>query len=393
MNIISISQRVPMNSGKGDQHLTFHRIKALISHGNHVHAIFFKGKGSSYLSAIRKLEELGVEVHPVIFSYRHAIINLIRNFFDRKIPYQCLIYTSEIYKKKLKELVKAKSPCIVYCSFIRVLLNAEGFSKICYLDMIDSLSLNYSRKLPNLSFLIRKIYTEEFLRLVIFEKTIFKYAQKVSLVSKLDKDWIGKDEIQVIPLGVDANKFKPSELKHQMLSILFSGNIDYYPNAEAIRWFLDFCWQDIVVLNPNAQLIIAGRGKNPDISKYANKCNVIFTGEVSSMADIIKMGDIAIAPMKSGAGMQNKILEAMSCGLPVIATNLGIGDICVTDGLNIVLAETSQQFISAIDILLKNKNKRNQIGFFAREFIENNYSWDTSNAKFIQNFFHNWEFK
>jgi glycosyltransferase involved in cell wall biosynthesis len=383
VNIITASQKVPIENGSGDQHLLFNRIKALINSGHVIDAVFFKENTFNYTNSVNILIKLGVNVHEINYSYTEAFINLIKFFFIKEIPFQSAIFISKKYKKKINEIVNNNDVSLIYVSFIRILFNTIDTNTLRYLDMIDSMSLNYHRNKVKHNIILRLIFTLESKRIKRLEKKIFNYADKVSVVSNIDKKWINNNKIQVLPLGVDSVKFHPSSHKNSTLTIIFSGNLSYEPNRQAVVWFLEHCWLEILSLNPHVQLVLGGRISPSDAKEFIKWKNVLVTGEVSSIAGCIMLADIAIAPMQSGAGMQNKILEAMSCGLPVVCTSLGMGDIRAFNLVNIILADSPLDFIRSIDFLLKNKKRRDELGNAARNFIENNYSWENSNMKFI----------
>lgn len=391
MRIVTISQRPPRESGKGDQHLLYHRIKALLSDGHEVHSIFFKENTRDYKETVRDIKLLGVVVHEVEFSIALSVVSVFLSIFTKEMPFQCAIFTSRKFQKKLEETVQKYEPALLYISFIRVLFNAKNIKIRKSIDLIDSLSLNYSRREVKLKLFSKKIISLEMNRIIKLEKNIFNFADIASVVSNIDKKWIENGRIKVIPLGVDTDKFRPCLKKFDKFSIIFSGNLSYSPNRQAIFWFLENCWEKVLGSHPKIQLVLAGRVNASDARRYMSYANISITGEIGSIAEVIMRGDIAIAPMQSGAGMQNKILEAMSCGLPVVASSLGLGDIRATDLQNIIVADDPEKFIHSIDFLIKDRTKRVEIGVAARNFVESNYSWKRSNHYFIENILPNEE--
>jgi polysaccharide biosynthesis protein PslH len=101
------------------------------------------------------------------------------------------------------------------------------------------------------------------------------------------------------------------------------------------------------------------------------------TGYVDSMVDMLNQANIVITPMQSGSGMQNKILEAMSCALPVITTSIGLGSIEAIVDKEILVANTPIEFINAILRLAHNHQEISAIGQRARDFVKKNHSWET----------------
>jgi len=93
---------------------------------------------------------------------------------------------------------------------------------------------------------------------------------------------------------------------------------------------------------------------------------------------------VAIAPMQSGSGMQFKILEAMACGVPVVASTLGLGDIAAVDGKNILLADTPGLFTESVISLLQSEELREKVGNSGMYYVTQNHSWDALNQHFEQ---------
>jgi glycosyltransferase involved in cell wall biosynthesis len=151
----------------------------------------------------------------------------------------------------------------------------------------------------------------------------------------------------------------------------------YTPNIHAVQWFVTNCWESLVREVPDNRLTIAGADPPAEIVKLSQISGIHVTGYVESMVNMLNAANIVITPMQSGSGMQNKILEAMSCELPVITTSLGLGSIEALVGKEILVANTPSEFIDTITWLARSHQEIVEIGIRAREFVEKHHSWET----------------
>ncbi len=127
---------------------------------------------------------------------------------------------------------------------------------------------------------------------------------------------------------------------------------------------------------PQVQFKIVGANPSPTILKLgSHDTSVSITGYVENLAEHLSAATVAIAPMLSGSGIQNKILEAMAAGTPVVATKMAINAIEVTPNRDILLGNTATEFANCVINLLKNESLRKKISLNARKLVENDYSW------------------
>ena len=160
--------------------------------------------------------------------------------------------------------------------------------------------------------------------------------------------------------------------------------MSYMPNVQAVKWFLNYCFDAIVKkLDNDVTFVIAGSHPSMEIKKLQSD-NVIVTGYVESLSKTIASSTLSIAPMQSGSGMQNKILEAMSCGVPVVTTTLGLGTIKSEHNKHIIIQDDYAQFILAVLDVINYRTKYDQLALSAREFVLENHSWE-SHALSVEN--------
>ena len=153
--------------------------------------------------------------------------------------------------------------------------------------------------------------------------------------------------------------------------------MNYQPNIEAVIWFMDNCFKELKTLIPEFEFVICGANPSKKLLTYQDKFNNIkVTGKVNSIAKEISKSTLAIAPMISGSGLQNKILEAMSCSIPVLTTTKGKGDIKAKINKDLLVADTPIEFNKIICKVISDNAFARRIGLNGRSFVLKNFNWD-----------------
>jgi len=223
---------------------------------------------------------------------------------------------------------------------------------------------------------------------IFLEKMTYKNAELILAVSEKDKDvlvknGIPKDRIVVIPNGVDTETFRPSMKNTEVrdhhglkdfFTVVFVGNMEYLPNQEAADVITSKIAPRTLNQLYNVKFLMVGKIP-PEL--VVDSSNVIFTGFVENLAELLTASDIAIAPLLHGSGTRLKILEYFSCGLPVVSTSVGVEGLEVENGVNILVEDNVDEFAVKIVDLLMNRESRVRMGKAARELVKEKYDWHT----------------
>ncbi|GAB4277481.1 MAG: glycosyltransferase family 4 protein [Marinilabiliales bacterium] len=315
-----------------------------------------------------------VDINTDIIWYK-ALINLL---FSKK-PYNAVRFIKNKFKKQIIELLQSEK---------FDLIQIEGLYILPYTDVIRKYSnaiISYRAHnieheiwertvLQEQSFLKRKYLKILSNRLKKFEvKYLNTYDVLVPITKRDEKKFIELGNIKPVHTTQTGLNLKKFELPHQDIefpSIFHIGALDWGPNQEGLKWFIENIWKDIYKENPDLSFSIAGRNAPLWLIEYFQKIDGIkYYGEVKDAYLFMASKAVMIVPLLSGSGMRIKIIEGMAMGKAIISTSIGAEGISCIHNKNIIIADTVQQFKDAIKLIVKNRNEIEKIGKNAREFI------------------------
>jgi glycosyltransferase involved in cell wall biosynthesis len=380
MKILAVSVRVPEDGKKGDQVLSFHRLSYLAR--QHTIKLICFGSHDADAAALVKLEALGISIQLIQWKKLAAGINVLAAAFNTDLPFQCALFKSTAFRRAVNQALIAFKPDAVYAVMIRVLVNLPQNALPLFVDMVDSMGLNFSRRVTLERGLKRVAFEMERQRVSAYEANVAKQATLSFVVSKVDQKFIGHKKVKSLPLGINGYEFLKQTGDGLEPSIIFTGNMNYKPNVDAVLWFYSQCWSMLKIALPAVRWVIAGSNPTAEVVALRSDKAISVTGRVQSLAVEINSARVSIAPMQSGSGMQFKILEAMACGVPVVATSLGLGDIAAKAEQEVILADTADEFVQSILKLLVSPDLRQSIGDAGLRYVKAHHTWDALNIEF-----------
>ena len=175
--------------------------------------------------------------------------------------------------------------------------------------------------------------------------------------------------------GVDLEFFKPRAIPHDSNTLCFVGRMDYYPNIECVVRFVNDAWPIIRAENPEARFVIVGAEPTDAVRELANTPGVQVTGTVKDVRDWVGQATAMVAPLAIARGTQNKILEAMSLGVPVITSPIAARGVHEAAVRRILVSHSAEEVAQACLELMRNAKHRRQLSVMGRRIVRQKYSW------------------
>jgi sugar transferase (PEP-CTERM/EpsH1 system associated) len=181
------------------------------------------------------------------------------------------------------------------------------------------------------------------------------------------------------PNGVDSEFFQPApDEQVDPQRICFVGRMDYYPNQQAMFRFCEAVWPSLHAQRPALELQIVGADPSPAVRRLGEIPGVTVTGSVPDVRPYVSRAAVSIAPLQIARGTQNKILESMAMGVPVVCSEVASGGVDAVPGEHLLVADSPQEFAAALGSLLDSPARRAALGAAARNRVLSHHSWASS---------------
>ena len=208
-------------------------------------------------------------------------------------------------------------------------------------------------------------------------------AEKTALLSLLTalQNW---PAIAVLPNGVDLAYFGPKPASgRDRATVVMSGKMSYHVNATMVLHFVRAILPAIWASRPEVQLCVVGQNPPREIRALAQDRRIAVVGTVRDMRPYLQRATVAVSPLTYGAGIQNKVLEAMACGTPVVASPQAVSALEVRPGEDVLVSREPADFADTVLNLLGDPQQQQRIGEAGRRFVERHHRWDNIAARLV----------
>lgn len=378
MKILFLANRIPYPPYRGDKLKIFNLAKRL-SKKHELHLLTFAQTKQEF-EYKPELEKIFKKVDLVYLPKWKSAINCLSAAWDSK-PLQVLYFQSGEMQAKLDQVLSGNKFDAIHVQHLRMspyLKDRKDLPRI--LDLPDAFSLYWERRKKIQRNLPRRIFENmEQSRVLRYEKVTNDY--NLALVcSSEDLDYMKEvhqlTNIKLLPNGVDLDSFKAGghDYSHNH-TLLFTGNMDYAPNVDAVGYFTEEILPLVRSRFPETKFIIAGQRPVPKVQALANE-HIQVTGFIKDLAKVYNDASVVVAPLRFGAGTQNKVLEAMAMGVPVVCSHIGFKGLGIQSGEGAIMQTDPQRFAETIMELLSSPDMRKDVGTKGVDVIRSRFGWD-----------------
>lgn len=395
MRILIITDSLPYPPNSGDKIRTYNLLRRISDH----HEVWLACllDGADYHLSLAHLEEFCRGVEVAVIRAQHPLVHLPGLIWYALVgrPLELKFVHSEELARKIHRLVLKEKFDIIQIehSFMAMYLDAipqmsESKSILTFHNVtwkqFDTI-FRYERRL------ILKI------RHWIFSKMMRKwepnFAQRFNrciTVSEVDKELLKNTNpslhIDIVPNGVDVKDYQLLPRQFNSRTLLFIGKMSYLPCIDAALYFYEEILPLIRLAVDNVDFWIVGRDPTPEILKLHGSNATHVSGYVDDVVPYYKNSAICVVPLRAGGGTRLKILEAMALGRPVVSSTIGCEGLDVTDGKNILIADSPGQFAAETVKLLTDRVLYQNIVNEARKLVETHYDWNILASRLLQTY-------
>jgi len=300
-------------------------------------------------------------------------------------PLQVAYYRSAAFARAVERLLPEHDGVLSH--LIRCAEYVKGTNKPSILEMTDAISLNYERvrKLKNAGGLKAQVYRLEATRLLAYERRIIEAFDLSVLVSETDRMYLvgaAQEKVMVCSNGVALEHLPFKNRCESEPVIVYIGNMASVQNMDACLYFAREV-MPLVSQRVDATFRVVGRISDRDAAKLRTFANVEVTGPVNDVAKAVEDARLGICPVRLAAGVQNKVLEYMALGLPVVTSSIGLEGFSAQPERDLLVADTAEDYAEAICRLWNDKTLNAYLANNGRAYVNAHHRWGNRLAPLV----------
>jgi glycosyltransferase involved in cell wall biosynthesis len=301
------------------------------------------------------------------------------------LPYAIKKYESAAMRNEVANMIADRRLDLLVCDFLAPAVNLPlnlDCASVLFQHNVEAMI--WKRHYEVQTNAAKKAYLfRQWQKMRDFEAKMCPQFDCVVAVSREDKKQMQEEydvkTIYDVPTGVDTDFFRPSgQTKTRPHNLVFTGSMDWLPNEDAIRYFTEQIMPRIKQSIPGVTLTVVGRDPYPGLVELSKRdASIVVTGRVDDVRPYIEEAAVYIVPLRIGGGTRLKIFEAMAMEKPIVSTSIGAEGLPVSDGEDILLADTPESFAGAVIRLFQQQGLANEIRQRAAAKVREQFGWDT----------------
>lgn len=381
MNILVLTTKLYTTENSGFTRRLYPFLKELKKLGHNITLISYY-ESDSELNCVKSSCEYYDKIITVKFNRKLSYLRMLRSLY-KNVPSKVEFADTLAMRQAVDKEIRYGNYDVLYAHFYKTanfLFKYTNHKRL--IDLCDCQYILLDRQLQKEKNFIKRLFLKyEKDKTLKYEKNIIKHFEKCTFISDIDRNFLTGDNkatTAIIPNGVDTDFFKSSKTSYTENQIVYVGSMFSAANHDAIVYFIKNIYPLIKKSIPQITLKIVGAGPRKELLeliKYDK--SVTTTGKVDDIRKYLETAELSVAPVRIAAGVQNKILETMSMGIPTITTIEGAQGI-ISENNPLIIANDTNDFAQQVIYLLKNKHLRQELSLKSREFCIKNYSWNSA---------------
>jgi sugar transferase (PEP-CTERM/EpsH1 system associated) len=315
---------------------------------------------------------------------------LVALFSSRAL--RCAYFYSPHLRRRVQEKVNRKEVDLIHAEHVKSIPMVSGVvGKIpIVFDAVDCYSLLEARRRKVFRNPLFKLFSwTESKKISYWENRSCQLVDRIVISSPVDKEQYPtpeglRERIEVIPNAVDLEHFRFGQFEPQKNLIVFCAKLDYFPNQDAALYFSKSIWPLLLARRPELRFEIVGNRPPRSVRELDGKNNIRVVGSVPDVRPYAGRAWVLVCPIRVRTGTQFKILQTMALGAPVVTTRVCCPGLAVEPGKHLLVADTPEEFASAVELLLDNPTLRANLVQAGREYVEQHHDWNASAARLSQ---------
>jgi len=393
-NLLYLVHRLPYPPNKGDKVRSYHLLKHLLNQ----HRVFLgtfvdDPADEAYVATVR---DLCPDLYAARLNPRRAKLRSLAGLLSHQ-PLSLHYYRNSGLQDWVRQTLTVQQidAVVIFSSVMAQYVDADC-SVPQLVDFVDVDSAKWTQYAPDHAWPLSWLYRREGERLLAYERAVAARAERSFFVTDNEADMFRRlapesaTRVDAVSNGVAADFFSPEPTRASpfpgatdapvQIPLVFTGAMDYWPNVDAVTWFVSDILPALRQRWSGLCFYIVGRSPTQAVLDLAGP-DVVVTGTVADVRPYLQHAAVVVAPLRVARGIQNKILEAMAMARPVVAAQSCVAAISAEPETELLAANSVADFVAQIGALLASPERSDSVGSAGRQRVLQSYSWTAHLSK------------